>query len=48
MTIEFIGMIRHREASEITIVRVGTEEWRRQGPNQRMVPTRRAACGHFR
>ncbi|HUD59053.1 MAG TPA: hypothetical protein VMQ99_06080 [Acetobacteraceae bacterium] len=48
MTIEFIGMIRHREASEITIVRVGTEEWRRQGPNQRMVPARRAACRHFR
>jgi len=48
MTIEFRGMIHHREASEITIVRVGTEEWRRQGPNQRMVPARRAACRHFR
>jgi hypothetical protein len=48
MTIELIGMIHHGEASEITKVRVGTEEWRHQGPNQRMVPTTRAACRHFR
>jgi hypothetical protein len=30
------------------IVRVGTEEWLRQGPNKRMAPNRRAKCRQTR
>jgi len=31
-----------------TIVRVGTEEWLRPGPNQRMSRNRRTTCRQFR
>ena len=31
-----------------TIVRVGTEEWLRRGPNQRMARHRRATCRQIR
>ena len=31
-----------------TIVRAGTEEWLRQGPNQRMTPNRRPKCRQIR